>query len=64
MDAALSGQQLTVLGTLLAAVALVLSGRMRPDLVAVLVILSLAYLGVLKSDEALRGCSPALPGCR
>jgi di/tricarboxylate transporter len=55
MDAALSGQQLAVLGILLAAVTLLLSGRIRPDLVAILVILSLAYSGVLKSDEALRG---------
>src|SRR5919201_1130850 len=55
MDAALSGPQLTVFGILVAAIALLLSGRIRPDVVAVLVILSLAYFGVLKSDEALAG---------
>ena len=55
MDAALSGQQLTVFGILVAAVALLLSGRIRADLVAVLIVLSLAYFGVLKSDDALAG---------
>src|ERR671933_504868 len=51
----LSAPQLTVFGILAAAVALLLSGRIRADLVAVLIILGLAYSGSLKSDEALRG---------
>jgi di/tricarboxylate transporter len=55
MAPALNGQQVTVLAILVATVGLVLSGRVRPDLVAVLVILSLAYTGVLKADEALAG---------
>src|ERR671935_3177098 len=55
MAPALSGQQLTVFAVLLASVGLLVSGRVRPDLVAVLVILSLAYTGVLKAEEALAG---------
>jgi di/tricarboxylate transporter len=55
MNVALSGQQLTVFAILVAAVALLLSRRIRADLIAILVILSLAYFGVLKSDEALAG---------
>lgn len=55
MDAALSPQQLTAFAVLLATVALLASGRLRPDLIAVLALLTLAYTGLLSPEEALAG---------
>jgi di/tricarboxylate transporter len=53
----LTGQQATVFVILIVAFALLLTERLRPDLVAVLIVLSLWATRVLTSDQALSGFS-------
>ena len=55
MLAQLSGQQILVLAILLAALALLLTERLRNDMVAVLIILALAGTGLLEPEQALAG---------
>lgn len=49
--------ELILIGTTLAALFLILSNRVRPDLVALLVLLTLALTGVVTPDQALSGFS-------
>jgi di/tricarboxylate transporter len=53
----LSTQELTLIAVTLIALTLIVSNRLRPDLVAVLVLLSLALTGVVTSQEAIAGFS-------
>ena len=48
---------LVVLGILVVAIVLFVSEKLRPDLVAVMVMLSLALTGVLSPEEAVAGFS-------
>jgi di/tricarboxylate transporter len=52
---ALSGAQIVYFAILLGALGLLLTERLRNDLVAVLIVLALALTGVLKPEEALAG---------
>ena len=51
----MTGDMLTVFGVLAGAVALFASGRVRPDVVAILVVLALDLSGVLTIQEAVAG---------
>ena len=51
----MTGDMLTVFGVLAAAVGLFASGRVRPDVVAILVVLALDLSGVLTIQEAVAG---------
>src|SRR5262249_17936710 len=51
----MTNQMLIVFGVLAGAVVLFASGRVRPDVVAVLVVLALNITGVLTIQEALAG---------
>jgi di/tricarboxylate transporter len=51
----MTGDMLTVFGVLAGAVVLFASGRVRPDVVAILVVLALNLSGVLTIQEALAG---------
>src|SRR5690606_36202345 len=57
MTESLDAQQVMFLGILFAAFALLLTERIRNDLVALLIILSLSLTGLLTADEALAGFS-------
>src|SRR5438270_11297904 len=50
-----SPQQALFIGLLIVAIGLLVSDRLRPDLVAILVILALAYGHILSVDDALSG---------
>ena len=50
-------QQVVFLGILLVAIALLVSERLRPDVVALLIILALAYTHLLSSSDAFSGLS-------
>jgi di/tricarboxylate transporter len=51
----LSPQQLLFVAILLGAIGLLITERLRPDLVALLIILALAYSHILSTDDALSG---------
>jgi di/tricarboxylate transporter len=53
--ASLSGEQIAYFAILLGALGLLLTERLRNDVVAVLIVLALALTGVLKPEEALAG---------
>lgn len=53
----ISIQQVVFLGILLATIVLLVSERLRPDVVALLIILALAYTHLLSSSEAFSGLS-------
>src|SRR5918912_4095016 len=50
-----SGQQVMFVAILLVAIGLLITERLRPDLVALLIILALAYSHILTTDDALSG---------
>lgn len=53
----LTTNELILIGVVLAALALIVSNRLRPDVVAILVLLALGVSGVVTSQEALSGFS-------
>jgi di/tricarboxylate transporter len=57
MDANLDLQQVVFSGILITAFALLVTEKLRNDLVAILIILALSVTGLLTADEALAGFS-------
>jgi di/tricarboxylate transporter len=53
----LSPQEWILVAILLSTLVLLISGRIRPDLVAILVMLALAFTGLISAEEALSGFS-------